>query len=460
MNNKDRNRILALLFAGVFMGSLDIGIIGPALPAIQNYFLVDTRAVSWIFAIYLLFFMIGTPVMAKMSDNYGRRKVYVLDVLLFAVGSVITVSSGSFSMMIIGRAVQGFGAGGIFPVASAFIGDTFPPEKRGSALGIIGSVWGVSGVLGPVLGAVLLKYGWQWLFIINIPIAAVIILASFMILPESLEEHVPAFDFKGTAVLSVLVASLAYGMNQINTNHFVSSFLSWDVLPFLLVAVALLPLLLRIERKAADPVVQVSLLSNREVKLATSVAVGTGLCQSAIVFLPAFAVVALSFTTSQASLMVLPLVVALGVAAPIVGRFLDSYGYKAVMVAGSMVIVAGLVVLAAFAGSLYLFIAGGILVGVGLSTVLGSPLRYIMLAESPASQRAAGQAIINLNASAGQLVGGAFVGGVIASQAGTLGGYSSAYVLIAVVALGMFFLALGLKNRAAQLATLKKSGTN
>jgi len=459
MNNKDRNRILALLFAGVFMGSLDIGIIGPALPAIQNYFLVDTRAVSWIFAIYLLFFMIGTPVMAKMSDNYGRRKVYVLDVLLFAVGSVITVSSGSFSMMIVGRAVQGFGAGGIFPVASAFIGDTFPPEKRGSALGIIGSVWGVSGVLGPVLGAVLLKYGWQWLFIINIPIAAVIILASFIILPESRKDHVPAFDFKGTAVLSVLVASLAYGMNQINTSHFVSSFLSWDVLPFLIVAVALLPLLIQIERKAVDPVVQVSLLSNREVKLATSVAIGTGLCQSAIVFLPAFAVVALSFTTSQASLMVLPLVVALGVAAPIVGRFLDSYGYKAVMVAGSMVIMAGLLTLAAFAGSLYLFIAGGILVGVGLSTVLGSPLRYIMLAESPASQRAAGQAIINLNASAGQLVGGAFVGGVIASQAGTFAGYSSAYVLIAVVALGMFFLALGLKNRAAQIATLKKSET-
>jgi len=459
MNNKDRNRILALLFAGVFMGSLDIGIIGPALPAIQNYFLVDTRAVSWIFAIYLLFFMIGTPVMAKMSDNYGRRKVYVLDVLLFAVGSVITVSSGSFSMMIVGRAVQGFGAGGIFPVASAFIGDTFPPEKRGSALGIIGSVWGVSGVLGPVLGAVLLKYGWQWLFIINIPIAAVIILASFIILPESRKDHVPAFDFKGTAVLSVLVASLAYGMNQINTSHFVSSFLSWDVLPFLIVAVALLPLLIQIERKAVDPVVQVSLLSNREVKLATSVAIGTGLCQSAIVFLPAFAVVALSFTTSQASLMVLPLVVALGVAAPIVGRFLDSYGYKAVMVAGSMVIMAGLLTLAAFAGSLYLFIAGGILVGVGLSTVLGSPLRYIMLAESPASQRAAGQAIINLTASAGQLVGGAFVGGVIASQAGTFAGYSSAYVLIAVVALGMFFLALGLKNRAAQIATLKKSET-
>ncbi len=458
MNNRDRNRILALLFAGVFMGSLDIGIIGPALPAIKNYFLVDERAVSWIFSIYLLFFMIGTPVMAKLSDNCGRRSVYVLDVLLFAVGSVITVFSGSFSMMIIGRAIQGFGAGGIFPVASAFIGDTFPPEKRGSALGIIGSVWGISGVLGPVLGAVLLKYGWQWLFIINIPIAAAVILASFIILPETREDHVPAFDFKGTLVLSILVASLAYGMNQINTSQFISSFLSWDVLPFLILAVLLLPLLLKIERKAVDPVVQVSLFTRRDVKLATGVAIGTGLCQSAIVFLPAFAVIALSFTTSQASLMVLPLVVALGVSAPVVGRLLDSYGYKVVMVVGSAVIVLGLLVLAAFAASFYLFIAGGILVGVGLSTVLGSPLRYIMLAESPASQRAAGQAIINLNASAGQLVGGAFVGGVIASQAGTFAGYSSAYILIAMVGLGMFLLALGLKNRAAQLATLKKSG--
>nr|WP_209582270.1 MFS transporter [Methanobacterium aggregans] len=459
MNNKDRNRILALLFAGVFMGSLDIGIIGPALPAIQNYFLVDARAVSWIFAIYLLFFMIGTPVMAKMSDNYGRRKVYVLDVLLFAVGSVITVSSGSFSMVIIGRAVQGFGAGGIFPVASAFIGDTFPPEKRGSALGIIGSVWGISGVLGPILGAVLLKYGWQWLFIINIPIAAAIILASFIVLPETHKENVPKFDLYGAAVLTVLVASLAYGMNQINTSHFTSSLMSMNVLPFLILAVILLPVLLKIENKAFDPVIQVDLLSKMEVKLATGIAVGTGFCQSAIVFLPAFAVIALSFSTSQASLMVLPLIIALGVAAPIVGRLLDSYGYKAVMVVGSILIVVGLLMFALFAGNFYLFIVSGIITGVGLSTVLGSPLRYIMLAESPASQRAAGQAIINLNASAGQLVGGAFVGGVIASQAGTFAGYSSAYILIAVVAIGMFFIALGLKNRAAQIATLKKAET-
>ena len=148
MDNSDRNKILALLFAGVFMGALDIGIVGPALPAIKSAFGTNERIVSWIFTIYILFYMIGTPLMAKLSDMYGRKTLYILDVFLFAVGSAITVFSFSFETLLIGRAIQGFGAGGIFPVASAFIGDTFPPEKRGGALGLIGSVWGFSGLVG------------------------------------------------------------------------------------------------------------------------------------------------------------------------------------------------------------------------------------------------------------------------------------------------------------------------
>ncbi|MGZ7160410.1 MAG: MFS transporter, partial [Methanobacterium sp.] len=118
MKSSERNRILILLFAGVFMGALDIGIVGPALPAIKSFFGVNERIVSWIFAIYILFFMIGTPLMAKLSDMYGRRPIYILDILLFAVGSLITAFSSSFEILLLGRAIQGFGAGGIFPVAS------------------------------------------------------------------------------------------------------------------------------------------------------------------------------------------------------------------------------------------------------------------------------------------------------------------------------------------------------
>ena len=144
MNLKGNQKILLLLLIGVFMGSLDIGIVGPALPSIQVYFGVNERLLSWVFTIYILFFMIGTPLMAKLSDIYGRKSIYILDILLFAIGSFITITSFSIDMLILGRAIQGIGAGGIFPVANAFIGDIFPPERRGGALGILSSIWGVS----------------------------------------------------------------------------------------------------------------------------------------------------------------------------------------------------------------------------------------------------------------------------------------------------------------------------
>jgi MFS family permease len=342
-------------------------------------------------------------------------------------------------------------------VASAFIGDTFPPEKRGGALGLIGSVWGFSGLLGPILGGLLLSYGWQWLFIINIPIAAIVIALGFKILPQSKKENTTRFDWYGTAVLALLVSSLAYGVNQINTTNFVGSVTSVYTWPFLIAAVLLLPVLVRIERRAEDPVIEVNLLKSREVKIASSISIGTGLNQTAIVFLPAFAVTILALTTSQASLMVIPLVITLGVSAPLIGRLLDKFGSKKIIFFGTLILFLGLFMLSALGKSFYLFIISGMVIGLGLSSVLGSPLRYIMLSESPANKRAAGQALININSSVGQLVGGALIGAVIASQGGKALGYQSAYFLIGCVAIVMAFLALGLKKQKEQLATMKSN---
>lgn len=455
MDNRHRNRILILIFIGVFMGSLDIGIVGPALPAIQGEFNVTERLVSWIFAIYILFYMIGTPLMAKLSDIYGRRSIYVLDIFIYRPGISHNHTVVSFEQVLVGRAIQGFGAGGIFPVASAFIGDTFPPEKRGGALGIIGSVWGLSGILGPILGAILLNYGWKWLFIINLPIAAVVIVLSFYILPQSRVKKDVSFDWWGTLVFALLVGALALGVNQIDTNNFLSSLSSVYVWPFIILAFLLLPVLVNVGRKAVDPVIQIDLYRSLEVKLATSIAIGTGFCQTAIVFMPSLAVVALSLTTSLASLMVIPLVLALGVSAPIIGRLLDKFGTKIVMMAGIFILGTGLFCLSFTATSFYLFIISGVVVGLGLGALLGSPLRYIMLSESPPDKRAAGQALINFNASAGQLVGGVLIGAVIGSEGGKLFGYQSAYIVIGFLAIVMFLLTFGLKNRSDQLKTMR-----
>lgn len=185
MDNRARNRILIVLFAGVLMSALDIAIVGPALPALQTHFGVSERAIAWVFTAYVLSNLISTPLMAKTSDVFGRRATYALDVVLFAFGSFVVALSPNFTILLLGRTLQGVGAGGIFPVASAVIGDTFPQEKRGSALGLIGAVFGIAFLIGPVLGGVLLIFGWRWLFIVNLPVAATILAFGLRFLPAS-----------------------------------------------------------------------------------------------------------------------------------------------------------------------------------------------------------------------------------------------------------------------------------
>lgn len=451
-NNKN---ILILLIIGVLMGSLDIGIVGPALPSIQAYFGVNERLLSWVFTIYILFFMIGTPLMAKLSDIYGRKPLYILDILLFAVGSIITITSPSITMLIIGRAVQGLGAGGIFPVANAFIGDIFPPEKRGGALGIISSIWGISFVLGPILGGLLLNHGWQWLFIINIPITIIVIIGSIYILPNTSKNRQITFDWQGLITLGLLVTSLSYGINQIDTNHFLTSISSLNVWPYLAFSIILLPLLWHVEGKARDPLIQIDLFKSREVKLISNIMIGTGLVAAATVFVPAFVITEYSFNVSTASLMLLPIVLTMAIAGPIIGRLLDIFGSRDIMITGTFTMIIGLILFSQYSQSPYIFIIAGILIGIGLSTAIGSPPRYIMLIESPPQERAAGQALINIITSGGQLIGGALIGAVIGSYAGKLAGYQNAYLLIGFVAIIMTILTLGLKNKSEQQKTMK-----
>jgi len=226
-------RILAVLFAGVLMAALDIAIVGPALPALRAEFGVGERPLSWVFSIYILFNLVGAPLLAACSDRYGRRRLYMLSVGVFALGSALVAAAPSFGFLLAGRAVQAFGAGGIFPVASAVVADAFPVERRGRALGLIGAVFGVAFLLGPLLGGVLLRYGWQWLFLINLPIAAAVIGASAAALPKHSADRGRrgSFDTAGALALSTLLAAAAVGLNALDASS----------LPRALVALAVWP---------------------------------------------------------------------------------------------------------------------------------------------------------------------------------------------------------------------------
>lgn len=454
--NTNNNRILAVLFMGVLMGALDIAIVAPALPAIQGQFGVGDRILAWTFSIYVLFNLIGTPLWAKLSDVSGRRSIYVLDVLLFAIGSLVVALAPGFGIVLLGRALQGLGAGGIFPVASAVIGDSFPVEKRGSALGLIGAVFGLAFLIGPILGGVLLAvFGWRSLFLVNLPIAAVVIAASLAILPPTRPATRKPFDVLGMTVLGASLAALAFGINQVDTAHLGASLSTTVVWLPLLVAVVLLPVFAAIERRAADPVVRLSILRSRQSKLAAALSAGAGLGEAALVFMPTLAVAALGVSKSTSSYMLMPVVLAMAFGSPMVGRLLDRVGSKNVVIAGTALLTLGMVLLGLFNSSTTLFIVAGVVIGLGLSALLGAPIRYIMLSEAAPVDRAAGQGLTTLFTSTGQLLSSAMVGAVAASQGGGAAGYSTAFLVIAAVALALTLLSFALKSRSQELATIR-----
>ncbi len=455
MAKTGRNHVLLVLFIGVLMGALDIAIVGPALPAIQDYFGVDTRSLSWTYTIYVLFFMLATPFMAKLSDRKGRRLIYLLDVVLFGIGSLITVFSPSLEILLVGRAIQGFGAGGLFPIASAFIGDAFPPEKRGRALGIIGAVFGVSYLIGPILGGLLIGYGWQWLFIINIPLSILVMILGIYYLPKTGKTGVNYFDWKGMLLLGVSLASLTYGINQINTENIMSSLHSLYVWPALILSMVMIFIFWKVEGNATDPIIKTDLFRNREITLTSLISVLSGLNETGLVFVPAFAVVALGFNNSQASLMLLPLVITIAIGAPVIGRILDKVGSKYLMITGGVSLALGLFILGLFGYQFLFFIISGVLIGMGIATLLGAPVRYIMINEFPESDRASGQGLININTSIGQLVGGALLGTIITSMGGNSNAYGFAYVMLGFSAIILTLMALGLKGRIYELKIMK-----
>jgi len=447
VDERTRNRMLRVLFVGVLMGALDIAIVGPALPAIQAGLGVGSRAVAWIFNVYVLFNLIGTPLMAKLSDRFGRRSIYLLDVALFGLGSLVVAVSPTFSVLLVGRAIQAVGSSGIFPVASAVIGDTFPAERRGRALGLIGAVFGVAFLLGPLLGGLLLQLSWHWLFLINLPVAAWLIVAASRLLPAKRPEASSPFDWRGTAILSVLLASLALGVNHIDSAHLGASLFGAGVLPYLVVAALFVPLFWRIELRSHDPLVRPGLLRRRQVALVSAFALGAGLAETSLVFLPSLAVSALHVTPATASFLLLPVVVLSGVGAPIVGRLLDSFGAKPVIQSGLGLTALGLMLFEATGSSLLLFIAAGALVGLGLSSLLGAPLRYVMLEEAGAHERGAAQGVLKVFSGSGQLLGGALVGAVAASQGGGPSGYRTALLVIGVLTGVLALLSFGMRGR-------------
>ena len=450
MDPKQSRALLPLLFLGVLMGALDLAIIGPALPAIQADFGMTTRQLSVLFNAYVLCQMIGTPVLGKFSDRLGPRLAYVVGIGLFAAGSLLLVVARDPAVLYFGRAIQGFGAGGIFPIAAAVIGNTLPAKERGPALGVLGTVFGLAFLLGPVMGGLLLPYGWHWLFLVNVPIAMVLIAGAIRLLPSRGTPLRQPLDATGIAVLSLLLTVLVIGISSIDSHALAASLVSWRVAPALVLVAILLPVFWQIEKRAIDPIIRPGLLKSRPVVTASLIGTGIGAVQSAGSFYPALAVAAVGVSQSTASWMLLPGVLCATVASPIAGRLVNVIGTRGLVSVSLTMVVISVLTFGLAHITFATFIVASVIGSIGLGGVLGAPLRLVILDNSLPSERGSAQGLLSNFTSMGRLLGAAFVGSIAASAGGGATGYQAAFSAIAVVAASMVALALSLKSPSVQ----------
>lgn len=452
MESKSTKPLLALLFTGTLMGALDLAIIGPALPALEAEFGLQERQLSGLINSYTLFQMFGALLLAKIADRIGPRFVYVLSVLFFAAGSLLLVVAQTEWMLFAGRSIQGFGAGGIFPAAAAVIGASFAPAERGKALGMLGAIWGLAFLVGPILGGILLRFSWHWLFAINLPIAAVLIVGAFRLLPTDSQREPKPFDRAGIAVLVLALGALILSISKLDTRDALASLATWPVGGGLAALAVLVLIFWLIEKRATDPIVQPALFESAQISKASLISFGISAVQSGSIFIPALLVLALGIKDADAALLLLPGVIAATVGAPLFGRMINKTGTKAILVGCNLLSIISLAIYAFLEINYVTFIIASIIGGIGTSGLVGAPVRYIVLGETGPENRASAQGLLSVVSSVGRLAGAAVVGAVAASLGGGAAGYQGAFVVLLCFAVAMQFITLSLESKEAEQA--------
>ncbi len=471
--SRKQTGILVTLLLGVFMGALDIFIIAPALSAIQSGLHVTPRLVTWTITAYTLVLVVSQPLVAKLSDLYGRRWIYCACVTLFGAGSLLCALSHGFAPFIVGRSVQAVGAGGVLPVASAVVADVFPEERRGAALGIIGSVFGLAFLLGPIIGAVLtagLRIGgvttdWHGLFVVNLPLAALIILLAARTLPAGAPRLRAGlrFDWDGALLLGLALFCVIFGLSRVSFLSFGANFTGQAAVPLVLIGVAtLVPFWLN-EREVADPIVDTRAFSRRQLVIAMLLSIGAGIVTSSIVYVPQLVEGTFHLKTGDGGYYLVAVAITLFLGTPVVGRMIDRYGSRGVMLFGGVTTSVALALLLAAGRSGALTVLALLLAGLGLATFVGTPLRYIVVNEAAEQRRASSLAVLTVCNSVGQTIvlplGGALIATVavgkrvtLAQAAATVTAIHVFYAIVLAIVLAAVALTWGLKSRRQELA--------
>ncbi len=283
--HRRKMEILFAILLALFLSALDQTIVGVALPRIVSSLQGSNELYTWVVTSYLLTATITGVFYGKLSDIFGRRLMLLFGVSVFLLGSALSGLSWSMESLILFRGIQGIGAGAIFPISLAVIGDLFEPRERARYQGLFGAVFGVASVLGPLLGGWLTdNLSWHWIFFVNLPIGAVALYIIWRYLPPVHgEPPTRNLDYLGAFVFAIAVVFLLLGL----TNKQTSAWDSFEVGGYLLISAVVGLVFLFIESRAAEPIVPLDLFRNRNysVTILASFLASIGFF-GAIIFLP------------------------------------------------------------------------------------------------------------------------------------------------------------------------------
>jgi EmrB/QacA subfamily drug resistance transporter len=404
MSSRRRWAVTVGVMTGMFIAALEATVVGTAMPTVIAS-LGGLNHYSWVFSAYLVTSTVTVPVWGKLSDLYGRRLLYQLGIAVFLLGTLLSGLSTSMTQLIIFRAIQGLGAGALVPLGMTIIGDIFTLEERAKMQAYFSGVWGLSSVIGPVVGGFITdQISWRWVFFVNLPVGIIAAVIIGLALKEPKLTEKPKIDYAGAGLLMTAISLLMLALVEGGASF--TALLTLENILLIGGAIVLLAIFFYVEKRASDPIIPFDLFKNRTV----SVSVGAGFLAGvamfgAISFIPLFAQGALGATATEAGSLLTPLMLSWVSMSVIGGRLLLRIGYRSITIIGFIILSFGFVLLAMFQREtpiIWLYV-DLVLIGAGL----GLTMLTLLIAVQQAVERSKLGIATSLNQFS-RAIGGAF----------------------------------------------------
>lgn len=414
---------------GLLLAALDQTIVATAGPKIQQDLAIEPSLYVWITTAYIVASTVLVPIYGKLSDLYGRRKILLIAIGIFLAGSLLCGVSQSAAQLIAFRAIQGIGSAGLFTSAFAVVADLFPPAERGKYQGIFGAAFGVSSVIGPLMGGFITdNFGWHWAFFINLPLGLIAIGFIVARMPPLTREHEvrPKLDIAGAVALATFALPLLLALSLGHTEATANggwTWGSWQILSLFGLSALGAAAFVMIERRASSPILDLRLFKIRTFAVGSIAAFVAGAAfLGAIVFLPLFMVNVVGLSATSSGLTTTPLTFGIVAANILAGQFVSKLGsYKGLLLGSQLVLLIGftLLVLTLDPASTQLDVSWKmVILGIGLGPAI--PLFTLAIQNSVAPpQIGVATAAATFFRSMGTTMGLAVVGTVFATSLAT-----------------------------------------